>query len=148
MSRLNKKSNDGNHKSKPSFRWLKIAMLAVFISLFGLGGNAFAQVYTSLSTVYVPEGGSTTFDVWVDVNPGPLPGLVVNLSHSGDADITFLPNTLTFHGPSWANPQIVTVSAAEDVDAIIGTANIEVDAGVQGLINVTANEIDNDTTYI
>ncbi len=141
-----KQNTDGNLKSKPGFKWLSIAMLTVLIGVLGFSANASAAIVTDQSTVYAPEGSFTTFNVWLDTDPlGPL---TVNISNSaGDADITVAPPSVTFTSGDYLNPRVVTVSAAEDVDTVNGSATITLDGAAYGSTTVTANEVENDTTF-
>ena len=113
----------------------------------GGSGNA-------VSSLTVPEGGSATYQVAL----GSLPTASVSVAvarKSGDTDITVSPSTLTFTTTNWETAQTVTVSAAEDVDGLNGSAAIghtvtSNDAGYDGLAiaDVTATESDNDAANI
>ena len=69
--------------------------------------------------------------------------------HSGDANLTASPGSLTFTAQNWNTAQSVTVSAAQDLDGEDGTATFRHAASGGGYNSVsadlTATEQDNDT---
>ena len=83
-----------------------------------------ARVDVSASRVPVPEGGTAS----VHGGAGDAAGAAVTLAvanRSGpddDADLTASPATLTFTPATWDTPQTVTLAAAQDADALDGTA--------------------------
>ncbi len=98
------------------------------------------------------EGGSGTFKVNLDSVPTAT--VTVDLAQTGtnNPDITFTPNRLTFttDNDNWKTNQTVTVSAAEDDDAVAeGTVTIKLDAsgGNYGDVedNVTVTVTENDS---
>lgn len=105
---------------------------------------------TSTNVLTVPEGSTNTFTVVLSADPaGTVNATVARLS--GDNDISVQSGgNLTFTGGTggtWSTPQTVTLAAAEDSNAVNGTATIQVsdDGGVIPSENVTATEADNDS---
>ncbi len=97
----------------------------------------------------VPEGGSATYTVVLDTEPGLEVTVTVVKAAGGDADLTASPATLTFSTTDWSTAQTVTISAATDTDGLAGTATFEhtsesSDTEYRGLsINpVTATEVE------
>ena len=65
---------------------------------------------------------------------------------AGDADLSVSGgSSLSFTPSDWNTPQTVTLSAAEDADAVNGTATITVASAGLSSVDVTASEADNDT---
>lgn len=104
-------------------------------------------ILPSLTSVNVSEGGSNTFTVLLQAQPGA--NIVVGVARtSGDASITVSPATLTFTSTDWNLAQTVTLNAAEDPDAAVGVASITLSStGLTSKI-VTAGEVENDTLGI
>ena len=86
------------------------------------------QLVLSTDTLHVREGGQATFTVkW----SGPLPkATTVTVTRvGGDRDVSVSgPSTLSFTPANAETPQTVTISAAEDDDAVAGHAQISVAA--------------------
>jgi hypothetical protein len=104
----------------------------------------------SPSDLDIAEGGTASFDVRLNFDPGATITATITRS-SGDTDITVQSGiNLTFSSANWNLPHTVTLAAAEDDDAENGVANILVhdDASSIADRNVTANEVDNDTLSI
>ena len=74
------------------------------------------------NSLTVTEGGYEEYTVYLSTQPSQ--DVDVNLSATGDSDITYDPDTLTFTLYNWTVPQTVRVSAAQDLDAIDGMATI------------------------
>jgi photosystem II stability/assembly factor-like uncharacterized protein len=91
----------------------------------------------------VPEGGSSS-SFTVELNEQPAGSVVVNLSTSGDPDISVSPTSLTLDASNWNTGQSATVSAAEDDDTSNGTATITASAAGHTDGTLTATELDND----
>ena len=70
----------------------------------------------------VPKGGSTDYDVWLKGRP--TVDVTVNISVSGDNDVTVNKTKLTFDSGNWDQPQTVTVNAAQDEDGVDDVATI------------------------
>ena len=110
-----------------------------------------AAVTVSESAVTVAEAGSATYTVVLDVQP--VSDVVINVTKSGDSDVTVSPATLTFTTSNWDTAQTVTVSAAQDADAVNDSASIAhaVDASLSAdeydtvhIAGVTVTVADND----
>lgn len=104
------------------------------------GGTA--AIVASATSVSVPEGGSKT--VGFRLSKAPTGNVTVNLTKTGDADLTIAPSTLTFTSANWSTAQNVTVSAAQDADQTDGTATIAAAATGHTDVSVTATESDDD----
>ena len=97
----------------------------------------------------VTEGNSAYYTVKLDTQP---PGNVtVELTKTGDSDLTFSPAALTFTTAAWNAAQTVSVAAAEDDDAADGEATIlhRASGGYAGLTaTLTVTEDDEDTAGV
>ena len=69
----------------------------------------------------IREGATGTYDV--KLNTAPTADVVVEIS-SDNADVTVMPDSLTFTAANYATNQRVTVTAGQDADAADGTANL------------------------
>jgi hypothetical protein len=100
----------------------------------------------SESFVGVPEGGTNTFQIRLSSQP--TSDVVVAVAWSaGDANLTVTGGaSLTFTTNNWSTNQTVTVAAAEDADAVNGTASITCSSPGMNAVAVTATETENDTT--
>jgi MYXO-CTERM domain-containing protein len=98
----------------------------------------------SRASVPLPEGGSRTFTV--RLADAPPADLVVSVTHaSGDGDVSVLSGaTLTFTPANFATPQLVTLAAAEDADALDDVAAFSVSAPGAAARTVAAIAVDND----
>ena len=108
----------------------------------------------SAATVRVGEGSSSTYTVRLAAPP--TGDVSVTLTTSGDEDLVIdtdatasdTRNVLTFNAETWATPQTVTVTAAQDDDGANGEAIITHEAAGAGHAgvtrHVTAIEIDDD----
>jgi glucose/arabinose dehydrogenase len=97
----------------------------------------------SRTSATADEGGSAAFTVRLAAQPAA--DVVVSIARqSGDADLTAEPATVTFTPANWDTPQTVTVSAAEDADALNGSAVFAVSATDMATKTVTVTEVDND----
>jgi PKD repeat protein len=105
-----------------------------------------SAILTSVSSMSVPEGGTTTFLVWLSSQP--TSGVTVAVAWaSGDTNITVTGGAnLTFTTNNWATYQTVTLAAAEDADTVNGSATITCSGAGLTSGSVTAAEVDNDTT--
>ena len=68
----------------------------------------------------VDEGGSVTYRVVLDTEP--TAAVTVTASVQDGTDLTLSPESLTFTAGTWDTPQTVTVTAAEDDDAVADDA--------------------------
>ena len=115
--------------------------------------NDTAGVTVTPTALTVPEGSNAKYTVVLDTQPSDDVTIAVSLAAGSDADITVDKTSLTFTPDNWDAAQEVTVSAAEDDDAINGAATIEhtVSGGGYGGVtvsSVTATEEDNDTAGV
>ncbi|MBB2913301.1 cellulose 1,4-beta-cellobiosidase [Streptosporangium becharense] len=108
------------------------------------GGGGTPSIIASPTSVSVPEGGSKT--VGYKLSKAPSGNVTVNLTKTGDADLTIAPATLTFTADNWNTAQNVAVSAAQDADEADGTATIAAAATGHTGVSVTATEADDDGT--
>ena len=101
-------------------------------------------ILTDIDTVSVPEGSTAVFRVKLSRQPGT--DVVVTVAwQAGDTDISVSEGgSLTFTAADWDTYQTVTLAAAEDADAIDGTATIRCSAPGWTTADVTAYEGDND----
>ena len=81
-----------------------------------------AGVSVSETTLTVAEGNSSTYTVVLDAQPAS--NVVIGVTRSGSSDVTVSPATLTFSPSNWDTAQTVTVSAAQDADAVNDAASI------------------------
>ena len=101
----------------------------------------------------IPEGSSAKYTVALDTKPSTDVTIALSFASGSDADITIDKTSLTFTTEDWSTAQEVTASAAEDDDAIDGSATIEhaVSGGDYAGVtasSVTATESDNDTAGV
>ena len=80
------------------------------------------SVAVSETTLTVAEGGSATYTV--RLNTQPASNVVIGVTISGSPDVTVDRATLTFSPSNWDTAQTVTVSAAQDADAVNDAASI------------------------
>ena len=104
-----------------------------------------------ITALNVPEGGSATYKA--KLNMAPNADVTVNLTATGDADITFSPSSLTFTTTNYSTAQTVTVRAAADNNDVgNGTKTITHTAsgagsGYENLTSaLTVTEQDDDTS--
>ena len=81
-----------------------------------------AGVSVSETTLTVAEGNSSTYTVVLDAQPAS--DVVIGVTASGSPDVTVDQTTLTFSPSNWDTAQTVTVSAAQDADAVNDAASI------------------------
>ena len=118
-------------------------------------GAVLAQGVTVLPTsLIVPEVGSQDYTVTLETQPAADVTITVERASGGDEDLTASPATLTFTNANW-DPQMVTISAAEDADGEDGTAQFfhtaaSTDGNYDkiGIDPVTVTEKDNDTVGV
>ena len=107
---------------------------------------------SSIASLTVAEGGTETYQVSLKARNGVSANTKIRIASDGDSDLTVLPSTLTFSQSNWNTVQNIVVSAAEDDDAVAGTAVVEhvseqtaaTDAyvGVSATLAVTESETD------
>ncbi|WP_373979090.1 cellulose binding domain-containing protein [Streptomyces sp. TLI_146] len=121
-----------------------LAWLAAFAAeRRGTPATPSAQV--TPTAVTVPEGGSAT--VGVRLSGAPAQNVTVTAARSsGDPDLAAgSGSTLIFTPANWATEQRVSVSAAQDADALAGTATFTVGGPGVRATTFTATEADDDT---
>ena len=113
-----------------------------------------AFVFNPSTGVSVPEGSTASYTVKLTSQPSAA--VTVTVASTGDSDLSADTDAntagnqdkLTFSTTTWSAAQTVTVSAAEDVDELYGTAVLSHTAsgGGYGSVtgSVTATERDND----
>ena len=79
-----------------------------------------AGVSITPTELIIAEGGSDSYEVVLTTRPAQ--DVRVTITHSGDGDIGIDDQELMFTGSDWNQAQSVTVSAAQDSDAIDDTA--------------------------
>ena len=78
--------------------------------------NDTAGVAVSAGALSVPEGGSRSYTVALESEPEGT--VTVTAAVPGGTDVAVSPRSLTFTADTWSSAQRVTVSAAEDADAV------------------------------
>ena len=79
-------------------------------------------VTLSATTLDVNEGSTGAYTVKLDSEP--TAPVTVTPSKTGSGDVTFSPASLTFSTSNWPTAQTVTVTAAQDTDAVDDSATI------------------------
>ena len=79
-------------------------------------------VSVSSDALNVPEGGSDTYEVVLESEPTGT--VTVTPTVTGSPDVTLNATVLTFTDSNWYTAQTVTVSAAQDADAVDDDASI------------------------
>ena len=97
--------------------------------------NDTAGVAVSAGALRVPEGGSGSYTVALESEPGGE--VTVRVTVAAGTDVTVSPESLTFTADTWSSAQRVTVRAAEDADAL-ADAEVAVRHAVSGYGAVTA----------
>ena len=115
--------------------------------------NDAAGVTVSPTALAVAEGDSVKYSVVLKTQPSADVTIAVSLAAGSDEDVTVSDESLTFTTETWSTAQDVWVKAAEDDDAVGGTATIEhaVSGGDYNSVtasSVTATESDNDTAGV
>ncbi len=98
--------------------------------------NDTAALMLSVPSLSVDEGGSKTFTVRLATEPSATVTVTLRRGGTTDSDVTFdtdpttdgNQSTLTFTTSNWNEARTVTVSAAEDADALADRATIELSA--------------------
>ena len=94
-----------------------------------------AGVAVSPTGLTVPEGGRGSYTVVLESEP--VGTVTVAATVSAGTDVEVSPESLTFTADTWSSPQTVTVSAAEDADAV-ADAEVTVSHAVSGYGEVSA----------
>ena len=114
--------------------------LAVNATTVSIADDDERGVDVGVTALTVPEGGDATYTVVLESEP--TGGVTVTPSVSGNTEVT-VSGTLTFTAGTWDQAQTVTVSAAQDADAVTDTATIghAVSGGDYGANSVAAGDI-------
>ena len=114
--------------------------------------NDTAGVTIDPTTLTVTEGGEQTYTVVLNTEPAGT--VVVSIAAASDTvpPITFSPASLSFDAGTWADARTVTVTAAEDDDALGGTRTLTHTVtnypGVTRAADVLVTVNDNDTAGV
>ena len=81
-----------------------------------------AGVTVNPTTLSVAEGGSSSYTVVLTSQP--TGNVTVTPSRTGSSDVTVSSSPLTFTPTNWSTARTVTVTAAEDTDALNDTATV------------------------
>ena len=113
-----------------------------------LADNDTRGVTISDTTLEVTEGSTTTYTIVLDSEPTST--VTITPSVTGSADVTLNKTNLSFTAENWDTAQTVSVSAAEDDDAVEDTATIAHsvtggDYASESADNVTVTVSDNET---
>ena len=118
------------------------------------GSRSVPGLTLSRQSLVTPEGGTSTYSVVLISEPTAEVAIAVTRAPGGDADLTAHPGELTFTSTNWNVPQLVTISASDDDDALNGTATFShaassEDADYHGIQipDVGATEADNELVY-
>ena len=115
--------------------------------------NDMPEVTITPTSLTVAEGDSVKYTVVLATKPSGNVTISLSFASGSDEDITVDKTSLTFTPENWDAAQEITVSAAEDDDAINGAATIEHTVSGEGyggvtVSSVTATEADNDTAGV
>ena len=112
-------------------------------------------VTVTSSPLTVSEGSTATYTLKLNAQPSSVVTITVTKVSGGDSDLTLTGSSaLTFTGSNWDTAQTLTVSAAEDDDAVHSQATFahsasSGDSRYNGanvtITELVANEVDNDT---
>ena len=112
-----------------------------------------AGVLVTPVNLAIDEGASGTYTVVLTSKPSQ--DVVVEVDQRGDEDVVPRPDSLTFTGSNWQDPQEVAVQALQDPDAVDDTATLlhstsSSDAAFGGLTvpDVSVSVIDDETTGV
>ncbi len=112
-----------------------------------------AGVLVTPVNLAIDEGASGTYTVVLTSKPSQ--DVVVEVDQRGDEDVVPRPDSLTFTGSNWQDPQEVAVQASQDPDAVDDTATLlhsttSSDAAFGGLTvpDVSVSVIDDETTGV
>uniref|UniRef100_UPI001E3268D5 beta strand repeat-containing protein n=1 Tax=Thioalkalivibrio sp. HK1 TaxID=1469245 RepID=UPI001E3268D5 len=91
----------------------------------------------STTSLNIDEGSTSTFNV--KLHSPPAETVRVTLAQPSNTDVTVDKTTLDFTTTNWATEQTVTVSVANDVDAMGESATISLSASGDGYDDITAD---------
>ncbi len=101
----------------PTYQGIPVEGVAITVS-----DNDSARVKVTPTRLEMPEDASTTYRVALTSRPSQP--VVVELSHSGDPDISANVAQVIFEPSEWDHPGTVTVQASRDPDAVDDTATL------------------------
>ena len=82
-----------------------------------------AGVTVSEASLTIDDGGSGTYTIKLDSQPTANVTVTIN-DPTDNTDVTAEPGNLTFTSSDWSTAQTVTVTAAQDDDAVDATATV------------------------
>ena len=97
-----------------------------------------------LATLTVPEDGSANYRIALTTQP--TAAVLVDLTTTGDPDVTVSPALVVFTTTNWDIPQQVTAYAAEEVVGRYGDASLADDSG-NGVAAITHKASSSDAVY-
>ena len=100
-----------------------------------------AGLTVSTATLSVNEGSNATFTVKLDTQPTGNVTMAVSQTGTANADVTAAPASLTFTTSNWGTVQTVTVSGADDDDAVDDSATLRVSATGGGYGDVAHKDV-------
>jgi mannose/cellobiose epimerase-like protein (N-acyl-D-glucosamine 2-epimerase family) len=99
-------------------------------------------VITSTPSLAVREGSTAQFDVRLAAQPASNVVVLIARQAGGDPDVTAAKSTLTFTPANWSVAQSVNVAAANDADALSGSAFFVVSSPGAEPVTIVASEIE------
>ncbi len=129
------------------------AAIASVVATVTVKDNDQMRILASSTTVTVAEGSTGTIAIRLSNQPAANVQVTVAKNAGGDADLTISASTsasipasiLTFTTADWMTPKLVTVTAAQDDDAVAGTAVFTCTSTALTSLQVTVSELDDDT---
>ena len=125
---------------------------ATIITTVTIGNDDTAGITTSETTLNIDEGTAGSYTVVLDTEP--TADVTVTISGHSGTDITLSDTTLAFTTDTWNTAQTITVTAAEDDDAVdeddVTLTHTAAGGGYDGVTtgNVTVTIGDDDTAGI
>lgn len=102
------------------------------------------SIVVSTTALTVPEGSTASFGVSLSDKPSSNVTVTVAKAAGGDVDLTTATTALVFTPVNYATPQLVSVAAARDADALNGSATFTLSAAGLAGARVVATELDSD----
>ena len=101
--------------------------------------NDIAGVRLDPTALTLDEDTSASYTVALFTPPSAGQAVTVTLTTSGSPDVTVNPTSLTFTTGTWSTPQTVSVSAADDGDALRDEATVSHSASGGGYVSISAD---------
>ena len=101
--------------------------------------NDIAGVRLDPTALTLDEDTSASYTVALFTPPSAGQAVTVTLTTSGSPDVTVNPTSLTFTTGTWSTPQTVSVSAADDGDALRDDATVSHSASGGGYVSISAD---------